>query len=797
MSKTNSSENQNQQNQSTPQEQQQQQNQEQHSYGPYELIDPNRSPPFHQSKWAQPEFGMKWYKDEDIEIFRSALSFDPDHSDQSKVEHITALSEFASLSQHATTPPASNRRLPKRSRDIIREGWVYHVSRWPLLGMIGFAFMVEFMAYALVRQIVNLAEWLAEWRGHQRTLRQKLSTARDYNEWKSTALALDEYLGYDRWKRSSSNAYYDAPLVRRVIQNLRELREKDDADGIRAVLEVCVRNNFAGIESSRLYSETHFGTKTLIEVYTEEVERCLSYLRQTTHLSQSEKCAFFRRATKNFGTSALCLSGGASFGYYHFGVIRALLDVRLIPRVVTGTSAGALIAAFLCTHTEEELDRLIVPELADMITACSEPITAWVPRLWRTGAQYDTVTWAKKLSFFTMGSMTFLEAYERTGRILNISVIPFDIHSPTKLLNYITAPNCVIFSAVLASAAVPGVLNPVVLLEKTKDGKLRPWQFQGKHKDGSLRVDVPLESLHLYFNTCFSIVSQVNPHIHIFFFQPRGAPGTPVVHRSGKGWRGGFLLSALEQLLKIELTKNFRVIRDLELLPESGGQSWSAVFLQKFEGSITIWPKSTFKDWVRILSDPSREELGRMIDVGKRVTWPKLHMIENRLRLERQIVQGREETRDYKPSNTEKRASPLLNRDGPDLQLTIPSPPLVDAEGTAGSISDREEEGVTFEKVVKLLSNESDLEREDKLRKDRMLWRRLQVAKSEGGGGGGGENGRSSGSSETLRDQHDLNDEKNGEGRGLKKVSAVPRKVKLAVLKADTSTDSEDQWSEY
>lgn len=34
------------------------------------------------------------------------------------------------------------------------------------------------------------------------------------------------------------------------------------------------------------------------------------------------------------------------------------------------------------------------------------------------------------------------------------------------------------------------------------------------------------------------------------------------------------------------------MIRDLELLPELGGQNWSAVFLQKFEGTVTIWPKS-------------------------------------------------------------------------------------------------------------------------------------------------------------------------------------------------------------
>lgn len=59
-------------------------------------------------------------------------------------------------------------------------------------------------------------------------------------------------------------------------------------------------------------------------------------------LPLSDKLDFFRSSSKNLGSSALCLSGGASFGYYHFGVIRALLDQGLLPRVVTGTSAGAL-----------------------------------------------------------------------------------------------------------------------------------------------------------------------------------------------------------------------------------------------------------------------------------------------------------------------------------------------------------------------------------------------------------------------------------------------------------------------
>jgi hypothetical protein len=57
------------------------------------------------------------------------------------------------------------------------------------------------------------------------------------------------------------------------------------------------------------------------------------------------------------------------------------------------------------------------------------------------------------------------------------------------------------------------------------------------------RVDIPLQSLHLLFNVNHSIVSQVNPHVHLFFFAPKGSAGRPVAHRKGKGWRGGFLLS--------------------------------------------------------------------------------------------------------------------------------------------------------------------------------------------------------------------------------------------------------------
>lgn len=69
--------------------------------------------------------------------------------------------------------------------------------------------------------------------------------------------------------------------------------------------------------------------------------------------------------------------------------------------------------------------------------------------------------------------------------------------SPTKLLNYMTAPDTIIWSALLASAAVPGILNPVVLMQKLRDGQIVPWNWGSKFKDGSLRYDSSILPLPL------------------------------------------------------------------------------------------------------------------------------------------------------------------------------------------------------------------------------------------------------------------------------------------------------------
>lgn len=50
-----------------------------------------------------------------------------------------------------------------------------------------------------------------------------------------------------------------------------------------------------------------------------------------------------------------------------------------------------------CTHTDDELREVLVPELANRIKACEEPLRVWATRFWSTGARFDALDWARKV----------------------------------------------------------------------------------------------------------------------------------------------------------------------------------------------------------------------------------------------------------------------------------------------------------------------------------------------------------------------------------------------------------------
>ena len=41
--------------------------------------------------------------------------------------------------------------------------------------------------------------------------------------------------------------------------------------------------------------------------------------------------------------------------------------------------------------------------------------------------------------------------------------------------------------------------------------------------------------LILFLEVTHPVVAQANPHVHLFFFAPRGSAGKPVAHRKNKG----------------------------------------------------------------------------------------------------------------------------------------------------------------------------------------------------------------------------------------------------------------------
>ena len=59
------------------------------------------------------------------------------------------------------------------------------------------------------------------------------------------------------------------------------------------------------------------------------------------------KLAFFNETRHAYGRSALLLSGGAYLGFYHVGLVDVLFKDGVLPRVISGSSAGSLICGIL------------------------------------------------------------------------------------------------------------------------------------------------------------------------------------------------------------------------------------------------------------------------------------------------------------------------------------------------------------------------------------------------------------------------------------------------------------------
>lgn len=75
----------------------------------------------------------------------------------------------------------------------------------------------------------------------------------------------------------------------------------------------------------------------------DQVISSLETVYESSVLTQEQKAAFFKQVSVTYGRTALCLSGGATLAYFHLGVMKALHEQELLPNIITGTSAGAMV----------------------------------------------------------------------------------------------------------------------------------------------------------------------------------------------------------------------------------------------------------------------------------------------------------------------------------------------------------------------------------------------------------------------------------------------------------------------
>ena len=191
-----------------------------------------------------------------------------------------------------------------------------------------------------------------------------MDSAASYEEWKEAAIAHDAKSGADRWRFVEPSRNYDHVSIRARLDQLRAFRAEQDDRGLLFSLNEGIHGNLGGMGRSILYEKTRFGTKQLIDDYVDEVAAALEHLAspEIDEISFEEKLDFFRRADHCFGQSAFMMSGSGSLLYFHIGVVKALWQQGLLPKVMSGSSGGSFVGALASTHSEHELENIFDPE---------------------------------------------------------------------------------------------------------------------------------------------------------------------------------------------------------------------------------------------------------------------------------------------------------------------------------------------------------------------------------------------------------------------------------------------------
>lgn len=645
--------------------------------------------------------------------------------------------------------------------------------------------------------------------------------ATSYNEWYNISLELDKLLGNDVWKSTIHSDLYDYKLILSYIEQMQSARLSSNYKLLLYIIRTTWVRNIGNIGNLSLYRHSHVGTKLLIDEYINECKLSLDYL-VTNHSHDRYLLGMLIQTRKNIGRTALLLSGGSTFGIFHVGVLVTLLENSLLPRIISGSLAGSIMAAIICCRLNEETLELLRdveglkfnifgddgssddvsetdksskssqgtkhdtnsnfctgynkgsmsvddntnirnnyfngkvdtnlesntnnssrklslrdPDFVSMSpsilriekngrrsrkgsisgidlklnqpnylngdsgvqldkdldshidgvsgsTDINEDIKTLKPQgrftrfklfgnktetesekdntkasesqpesdtsdtkpkpssksstfkglllifahFIKYGTLYNTAGLKETMMKFS-GDLTFREAYNRTGKILNITVSTASIHEQTRLLNYLTAPNCLIWSAVLASCSLPGVFPSTTIFEKGVNGSIKEWNndMSSKYLDGSVDNDLPIARLSEMFNVDHIIAVQVNPHV-----APILKVSVSDVGMNDTTWIKG-LLSNVYDFVSCEMVHYLSIFNEMDIQKNLSNKLIS-ILSQNYSGDITILPSYHASDFLNIFQNPTPAFLVDFIVRGAKACWPKITLINNHCGIE-------------------------------------------------------------------------------------------------------------------------------------------------------------------
>lgn len=158
----------------------------------------------------------------------------------------------------------------------------------------------------------------------------------------------------------------------------------------------------------------------------------------------------------------LCLSGGGTRGVFHIGVLSALMELKIYPTIVSGTSAGALVGALYCAGVEPS----VILEEAKSVK-WYHFLGARIPKNGLSDLSIIKQLLQKYISKDEFESLN-IPLYVATT---NMSLGEVSVFS--------TGP---IFQAVMASCAVPFLFEPVMI-------------DQHIHMDGGITMNLPVSPI--------------------------------------------------------------------------------------------------------------------------------------------------------------------------------------------------------------------------------------------------------------------------------------------------------------